>query len=94
MNPINRAEYEESFFDDGKAHAAWEKAWETRTFEIEMYWKRATYFWAFIASAFAGYIAILRSKNYPDNEVSNVEFSILCIGHLPCCIFYLWKKQS
>ncbi|WP_409421509.1 hypothetical protein ABHF91_00250 [Pseudaeromonas sp. ZJS20] len=30
-------------------------ALDIRKFEIELYWKRATYFWAFIAAAFAGY---------------------------------------
>ena len=30
-------------------------ALDIRKFEIELYWKRATYFWGFIAAAFAGY---------------------------------------
>lgn len=30
-------------------------ALDIRKFEIDLYWKRATYFWAFIAAAFAGY---------------------------------------
>ena len=28
---------------------------DIRKFEIELYWKRATYYWTFIAAAFAGY---------------------------------------
>lgn len=28
---------------------------DIRKFEIELYWKRATYFWAFIAASFAAY---------------------------------------
>lgn len=43
---------------------AFEKAHEIRQFEIELYWKRTTYFWAFIATSFAGYFAIL-SSNIP-----------------------------
>lgn len=30
-------------------------ALDTRKFEIELYWKRATYFWAFIALAFGAF---------------------------------------
>ena len=30
-------------------------ATDIRKFEIELYWKRATYFWTFIGAAFAGY---------------------------------------
>lgn len=39
------------------------KAWEVRNFEIELYWKRALYFWGFIALAFSGLITILNIKN-------------------------------
>ncbi len=35
---------------------ALELALEIRKFEIELYWKRATYFWAFITIALAGYV--------------------------------------
>lgn len=36
---------------------------DIRKFEIEMYWKRATYFWTLIAVAFTGYFAILAATN-------------------------------
>src|SRR5690606_2755316 len=51
-------------------------------FEIEMYWKRATYFWAFIASTFAGYFALTSSENYTKYDVFNhVEvYLLICIG--------------
>ncbi len=38
-----------------RAGRALANALDIRKFEIELYWKRATYFWAFIAAAFAGY---------------------------------------
>jgi hypothetical protein len=44
-----------------KRREALRAALKVRRFEIEMYWKRATYFWAFIATAFAGYFAVLAS---------------------------------
>lgn len=43
-------------------------ALDIRKFEIDLYWKRATYFWAFIAAAFAGYFALLTSQSPPPKE--------------------------
>ena len=31
---------------------------ENRRFEIELYWKRATYYWALIAAVFIGYFTL------------------------------------
>jgi hypothetical protein len=42
---------------------ALDAAIKTRNFEIELYWKRAAYFWTLIAVAFAGYFAIENSTN-------------------------------
>ena len=38
---------------------ALKEAVATRKFEIELYWKRATYFWAAIATIFVGYFATI-----------------------------------
>ena len=46
-----------------KLKAAFQQVCDIRKFEIELYWKRATYFWALIAVAFAGYLAILSSEH-------------------------------
>src|SRR6266705_6862631 len=43
---------------DTRAGRALTAALDTRKFEIDLYWKRATYFWAFIGAAFAGFFAI------------------------------------
>ena len=40
---------------DTRAGRALAFAADIRKFEIELYWKRATYYWTFIAAAFAGY---------------------------------------
>ena len=68
--------------DEKTARLAFEKAWEIRNFEIEMYWKRATYFWAFIASTFVGYFALVSSGNYakPDRFNHIEVYIIICIG--------------
>lgn len=50
--PDGKAPEKES---DTRAGRALALALDIRKFEIDLYWKRATYFWAFIAAAFAGY---------------------------------------
>jgi hypothetical protein len=63
---VNPNEYKALFTDqlrdkdatkeaDTRAGRALSYALDIRKFEIELYWKRATYFWAFIGAAFAGY---------------------------------------
>ena len=51
---------------DTRAGRALAYALDIRKFEIELYWKRATYYWAFIAAAFAGYA--LTYKTAADHE--------------------------
>lgn len=43
-----------------------EHALDIRKFEIELYWKRATYFWAFIASSFAGYFVTINLSDFKE----------------------------
>jgi hypothetical protein len=52
-------------------------ALSTRKFEIELYWKRASYFWTFIGAALAGFIAVQAS-----NSTSKTHLSVLlsCLG--------------
>ncbi len=57
---------------DTRAGRALAVALDTRKFEIDLYWKRATYFWAFIAAAFAGYAA---TRNSADHEWLGLLFS-------------------
>ena len=52
-----------------------EIALETRKFEIDLYWKRTTYYWAFSAAVIAAY-ALVYTKKGPDIE-SNIESNIL-----------------
>ena len=51
----------------GRALAA---ALDIRKFEVDLYWKRATYFWAFIAAAFAGYGLTYRTSESGDSWLS------------------------
>lgn len=56
---------------------ALEHALGTRKFEIELYWKRASYFWTFIGASLAGFIAI-QASNSPSKEHLSVLLS--CLG--------------
>jgi len=84
LSVLTEEEYKSQLIDicPEKAERAFEKAWATRNFEIEMYWKRATYFWAFIASTFVGYFALVSSANYAKPDPFNhVEvYFLICIG--------------
>lgn len=51
---------------DTRAGRALEYALDIRKFEIELYWKRATYFWTLIAATFAAYA--LTYKTATDHE--------------------------
>lgn len=52
--------------DDGKKREfiaeAYKVALDTRKFEIDMYWKRANYFWLFTAAIFIAYFAAFREN--------------------------------
>ncbi|ELA8093771.1 hypothetical protein ACGB6O_001055 [Vibrio parahaemolyticus] len=84
LTKLSEEEYKKDLIElcPKKAERAFEKAWATRNFEIEMYWKRATYFWAFIASTFVGYFALVSSNNYDKQDAFNhVEvYFLICIG--------------
>lgn len=62
-----------------KMEHALERAWLNRDFEIDKYWSRATYFWAFIAAAFAGYIAVISSTIHEPFK-SQFAFIVICMG--------------
>nr|WP_314547640.1 hypothetical protein [uncultured Massilia sp.] len=70
-----------------KLEAAFKQASDIRKFEIELYWKRAGYFWALIAVAFAGYFSILssvaiQSKYFLSFVVSSIGFVFTLAWHL------------
>ncbi len=84
LKPLSAAEYKAELIDLDKERGklAFERAWQIRNFEIEMYWKRANYFWAFIASTFVGYFALISSDSYgkPDKFDHIEVYLLICIG--------------
>lgn len=83
---ISQEKYEEDFGIDPpcprKLKAALEKALDIRKFEIELYWKRASYFWTLIAATFVGYFTILSANEKYLTDKKFFAFLVSCIGFL------------
>ncbi|EIJ8446517.1 hypothetical protein LJP04_004306, partial [Salmonella enterica] len=63
-NEFSGEDYKKIFLDDAKKNEkALTYALDIRKFEIDLYWKRASYFWAFIAATFAGFITLQASSS-------------------------------
>lgn len=98
LSELSAAEYRNALIDVSAdiAERAFNKAWETRNFEIEMYWKRATYFWAFIASTFVAYFALVGADTYakPDSFDHVEVYVVACIGFVLSYAWWATNKGS
>lgn len=74
-----------------KAEKALDLALDIRKFEIELYWKRATYFWTFIGAALAGYALVYQTAG-GDNSWLLLVLSSL--GLLFSVAWYLVNRGS
>jgi 4-amino-4-deoxy-L-arabinose transferase-like glycosyltransferase len=77
-----------------KAHLALEFAMDIRKFEIDLYWKRATYFWTFIAAAFAGYALVFTKAEDAHFDKSWALLVFSCLGLLFSVAWYLVNRGS
>lgn len=88
MRRITEEQYKAAFADpanrpppekeaDSRAGRALAIALDVRKFEIDLYWKRATYFWGFIAAAFAAYALTYKTASAHEPWLS-LLFS--CLG--------------
>jgi len=74
-------EYIKTFIEgktDGQIEKAYNQSWAAKNFEIENYWKRANYFWAFQVASFAGYFSVLSSEKLEQSP--QISFVTVCIG--------------
>ncbi|MBI0400395.1 RipA family octameric membrane protein [Cyclobacterium marinum] len=95
LKELTEADYVNKFItnaDDVKIKKAYEMAWEAKNFEIENYWKRANYFWAFQVASFAGYFSFLGSISYSNHP--QALFAIISIGILTAFAWALINKGS
>ena len=74
---ISQAEYVASF-DGTKREEAFKHALDIRKFEIDLYWKRAAYFWTFIGAALAGYGAVFVASG--DFQKMDLLVILSCLG--------------
>lgn len=81
---MNDSEYKKAFgidpFEKERVEKALDYALDIRKFEIDLYWKRATYFWTLIASAFAAHFIILNAQHM--NDKNFIAFIVSCVGFL------------
>ncbi|WP_409432776.1 hypothetical protein ACJ3XI_11300 [Litorimonas sp. RW-G-Af-16] len=62
-------DYEHDFKSDSKIRkAAFEMAHNIREFEINLYWKRAAYFWTFISATLAGH-ALIETRTFDSQGI-------------------------
>lgn len=90
-----REYYEQDVKNADQQESAWLQeahrlALDIRKFEIELYWKRATYFWTLIAAAFAGFFALATS----DQQHPRMVFLIACIGVVLSVGWYFVNRGS
>lgn len=95
---MNKDDYLKQFKDNvndvgnkRKMEKAFDIAMDIRKFEIDLYWKRATYFWTFIGAAFAGYAAVYKEAGTGDSWLPLV-FS--CLGLLFSVAWFLVNRGS
>ncbi len=70
-----------------KKHKEYDVALATRNFEIELFWKRALFFWGFIASSFIGYATLVRVD-------SSLAIVIACFGFVSSFAWTLVNRGS
>lgn len=83
-----------SAFDSNKYEKALENALDIRKFEIELYWKRAAYFWAFIALAFTLYFIVFTSDKIDVHSKNETELLVAFLGLFLSFSWFLVNKGS
>lgn len=71
---------------------AYSVALDIRKFEIELYWKRAAYFWVFTGAALAAYLAALTGKDVENRALALLLTS--CTGLVFAVAWYLVNRAS
>lgn len=78
-----------------KQREALKMALDIRKFEIELYWKRAAYFWTFIGATFAGYFLLINGNVKTAERLSPWHILIVTIlGFLFSFSWFLVNKGS
>ncbi|WP_442874858.1 RipA family octameric membrane protein [Desulfovibrio sp. Fe33] len=70
-----------------RAKEAYQKAHDVRKFEIDLYWKRALYFWAFEGAFLTAYGIILAKGTDVDGQF----YYLAVLSLFALCFTYLWS---
>ena len=91
----SRSEYLKYFagapLTNARQSEAFRVALDIRKFEIELYWKRAAYFWTFIAATLAGYL-LLQQKTGQDSF--DATYMVTCLGFTFSVAWYFVNRGS
>lgn len=71
---------------------AYDMAADIRKFEIELFWKRATFFWAFITAIYVAYFQVLTQIHY--NEHGYISLVVLAALGLFFCVSWLLSSKG
>ena len=82
----------EAASENSRAAKALAVALDVRKFEIELYWKRATYFWAFTGVSLAAYLAALTGKNVESRPQALLLTT--CVGLVFAVAWYFVNRAS
>lgn len=88
----NRKEYLREFPEHIRPEAL-KHILDIRKFEIDMYWKRAAYFWTFIGAVLAGYILLLNNPNQSSLHRKG-QFILITLGVLFSLCWYFVNRGS
>jgi uncharacterized integral membrane protein len=95
-SPVNGDSYKAAFSgkadSDTKVASALAVALDVRKFEIDLYWKRASYFWVFTGAALAGHLAALSDKD--PNRGPQAMLLTSCVGFVFAFAWYLVNRAS
>jgi hypothetical protein len=89
-------QYLQEFVGGDRQKEALKQALDIRKFEIELYWKRATYFWVFIGAAMTAYFALTNSVGSNSGGLKNTEavYFVTCLGLVFSVAWYFVNRGS
>ena len=74
--------YDNLYADADTRAEAFRVACDLRKFELDLYWRRSAYFWAFAAIVFAGYVTLLTADGIPELSRHRYLLLVSTVGFL------------
>lgn len=77
-----------------KLKKAYEVISDIRKFEIELFWKRSTFFWAFITAIYTAYYHVLTKIYFIDNHYNHGSIPLIVLASLGLFFCFSWLLSS